>query len=130
MRSMRRAGLGLLLLLPGLAAADPLPVKPPERRYADGERCRGMTALRIVNEAGVAVTELYLRPSGGTGGWGDDRLGEDTLPAGADLALDPGLGVWDVLLLRADGRAFLAMRQNACAINRLRLTAEGGVHVD
>jgi hypothetical protein len=89
-----------------------------------GDRCRD-SAFSIVNQGEAEIVEIYLRASGQTGNWGEDRLGERTLRRGERLRLDPGAGVHDVLLLTADGRAVAAMRQNACSLSVIRLEADG-----
>jgi hypothetical protein len=106
--------------------ADPNPPPTPTRRYADANRCGDGSAFEVVNLSGATILEVYLRQSGGTG-WGEDRLGERALRRGERLSLDPGAGRVDLLLLRAHGRAFLAMRQDPCAISRVTLAPDDRV---
>ena len=131
-RLARRGALALLVCLPGLALAQGMPpvkpgVVPPAptpRPHADAARCAN-TAFEIVNQSGVDVVEIYLRASGQTGNWGEDRLGDRMLRRGQRQRFDPGPGVHDVLMLTADGRAVAAMRQNACSLSVIRLEPDG-----
>ena len=96
-------------------------------RHADADRCQFGSAFEVLNDSTVPIMEVYVRQSGGTGRWGEDLLGERVLRTGERIPLDPGSHRVDVLMLREDGRAFLAMRQNPCAIVRISLEADGRV---
>ncbi len=87
------------------------------------------SAFEVVNLSASPIMEVYLRQSGGTGGWGEDRLGDRMLRTGERLPLDPGSQRVDILLLRADDRAFLAMRQNPCAVSLISLGADDRVAI-
>jgi hypothetical protein len=132
-RLSRRGALALLGGLPASALAGapggkPPPLQPGEgrRHYADvsGGRCRD-SSFKIVNRAEAEIVEIYVRASGQTGHWGEDRLGEAVLRRGAELQLDPGPGVQDILLITGDGRAMAAMRQNACSLATVQLEPDG-----
>jgi hypothetical protein len=78
-----------LLLLPGLGAAAPRPAGPD---------------LTLVNRSGQPINEVYVSSSQSTT-WGEDRLGERTLPPGR--AAHVGLGhvpgcTFDVLVVYDD----------------------------
>lgn len=115
----RAALLGLALALPAAAFAE-----APRAAYADAGRCGGGSAFIVENQADAPVTEIFLRVTGAVA-WGEDRLGERILAKGQTQEFDPGPQIVDVLMLRADGRAFLAARQDACRISAIRLNADG-----
>lgn len=118
----------ILLAMSGAVSAHQdhaRPAHPRDRiQFADADRCRSGSAFAIQNRTGEDILEVYIRLSGSTG-WGEDRLGEGVVSAGRSLEFDPGQGVWDVLLVRADGAVFSAMRQNACRISTITLAATG-----
>lgn len=133
----RIALLGLIAILPTPLLAQqaeppgkPPPADPNQRRYADSGRCREGSAFDIANLSAVPIQEVYLRQSGQTGGWGEDRLGSRVLRTRERLSLDPGIGRFDILILRADGRAFTAMRQNPCAISLVQLEADERITIE
>ena len=129
----RRSVLGLVLALAPLAARAAGPGKPPPAdggfQFADASRCGGGSAFEVVNAGAEPIMEIYLRPAS-TSGWGADLLGDAVLKTQERKQLDPGIGVYDLLLLRADGRSFTAMRQSACRINRVVLNADGTLRID
>jgi hypothetical protein len=125
-------GLGLVGTAPflarGASAAKPDPLPPRGGfTFADAGRC-GSSAFSIANRGRLPIIEAYVRTSVTTG-WGADRLGDAVLRAGESKELDPGQGVFDVLLVREDGRTFTAMRQSSCRISEVALNAGGNVEI-
>jgi hypothetical protein len=104
---MRRA-LSLALLLAGCAAEG-------------GPRLGGCGGpVRVVNEARLAVEQLYLREPGQTG-WGVDRLAPGELPPGAAYE---GRVAASPIALRAvfvDGTATEVARIDTCGAPEIRL---------
>jgi hypothetical protein len=120
-------GLAVLFACTGVAAAQPAGERPFP--YADAARCRDRSYFDVVNRSATPVLEIYIRRSGQTGNWGKDRLGDGVLAVGGRQRFDPGVGVFDVLLIRADGQAFLTMRQRSCTINAVELGQDDRVSV-
>jgi hypothetical protein len=124
----RRAWLGGLVAIsmigPATAQTAALPPKPLPPAYADSERCP-RSSIVIVNDSSDVVREIYLRSSGAINGFGEDRLGAtQLLRSGERLALDPGQGVFDLLVLRVKARPAALMRFNACDIAALHVTED------
>jgi hypothetical protein len=59
-------------------------------------------ALHLINGSDVAVCYLYLGPSTDLE-WGEDWLGDETIPAGWELTSDLEPGSWDVMAEDCDG---------------------------
>lgn len=123
------AALALALAAATLGGVPPASAQGQPFPYADAAQCQGRTYFDVVNRSRTPVLELYIRPSGQTGNWGKDRLGDAVIAPGGRMRVDPGLGVFDVLLLRSDGRAFLTMRQRSCTINAVELGANNELTV-
>jgi hypothetical protein len=124
----RRAWIGALvattLIGPAIAQTVAPPPKPLPQGFADSERCR-RSDIVIVNDTSDLVREIYVRSSGSINGFGEDRLGAtQMLRPGERLALDPGHGVFDLLVLRAQGRPLALMRFNTCDTAALHLTED------
>lgn len=76
----------------------------------------------LVNRGRAVLNELYLSPSGDDS-WGEDRLGESSLPGGASkpIRLPPGECLYDVRVVFANGEANERRRLNLCDITDLRV---------
>jgi hypothetical protein len=113
MRSWRAWLMCLCLsgLVPGAALGQ-----PAQRPPAVGER-----EANILNETGLALRELYIRPAGAAAE-GPDRLGNDTLPAGASLRVRLGRMrdcAFDVRGVFADGSVIERNRVDLCRASRV-----------
>lgn len=76
----------------------------------------------LVNRSRSRVSELYLSLTDEES-WGDDRLGDDTVPAGATkvIRLPRGQCVWDLRVVFANGEANEKRRLNLCQLTQLRV---------
>ena len=76
----------------------------------------------LVNRGRRAMNELYLSPSGNDS-WGEDRLGDDILAAGATrtIRLPAGECLYDYRVVFANGDANERRRVDLCQIVDLRL---------
>lgn len=79
-------------------------------------------SFRLVNRGRNAVNELYASLSG-QDSWGDDRLGDDTVAAGATrvVRLPRGSCTYDVRIVYANGEATEKRRLNLCTTTDLRV---------
>lgn len=79
-------------------------------------------SFRLVNRSKAEVSEVYASVTGDDG-WGRDRLGDDTVAAGATrvIRLPPGECRYDVRVVFANGEATEKRRLNLCAITDLRV---------
>ncbi|MBE9605155.1 hypothetical protein IAI18_09780 [Acetobacteraceae bacterium H6797] len=100
------------------AASPPAVVQPPSppavRPPADRE-------AMVQNETGIAMRELYVMPSGSADP-GPDRLGADTLPAGASLRIRLGRQRgcnFDFRAVLADGSTQERQRIDLCRVTRV-----------
>ena len=91
----------------------------PATRAAAGSKD---PSFRLINRGRAEVNEVYASPSGDDD-WGDDRLGEDTVRAGASyvLRLPPGECTWDIRVVFANGNATERRRVDLCATTDLRV---------
>ncbi len=89
---------------------------------ARAARPEGNPSFLLVNRGRAALNELYLSPSGDDS-WGEDRLGDGTLPGGGakPIRLPPGECVYDMRAVFANGEANERRRLNLCAITDLRV---------
>ncbi|MGL4242153.1 MAG: hypothetical protein ACRCTI_13680, partial [Beijerinckiaceae bacterium] len=70
------------LLLPALAALLAAGLTPPIAAQAQQRQASGQISVTVVNRNSASVQNLYVTPSDSLP-WGDDRLGKETLSAGA-----------------------------------------------
>ncbi len=79
-------------------------------------------SFMLVNRSRSPVNEVYLSMTG-EDDWGDDRLGDATVPAGATkvIRLPPGECLYDLRVVFANGEASEKRRLNLCQINNLRV---------
>lgn len=111
------------------AGGKPMPQGAPQRRHLDTANCPAGSAFNVVNRGAVPIAQVFLRPSATTGGFAQERLGGRVLAAGQSIQLDPGVGRFDVLVLRQDGVGTVALRQNPCRISEIALAADASVAV-
>lgn len=76
----------------------------------------------LINRSRAVLNELYLSPSDEES-WGEDRLGDATLPGGASrtVRLPRGVCVYDIRVVFANGEANEKRRLNLCDITDLRI---------
>jgi hypothetical protein len=76
--------------------------------------------LYVTNDMGQTICRLYVSPSGESG-WGDDVLGDQTLPAGSQvvLAVDGGVAAWDLLAEDCGGNTIYEERGRGIPANGL-----------
>lgn len=79
-------------------------------------------SFRLVNRSRAEINEVYASPSG-EDDWGNDRLGDDTVGAGATrvVRLPTGQCRWDIRVVFANGEATEKRRLDLCAITDLRV---------
>jgi len=79
-------------------------------------------SFRLVNGSRSKINEVYASITGDDS-WGRDRLGDDTVPAGATrvIRLPTGQCVYDVRVVFANGEATEKRRLNLCTITNLRV---------
>lgn len=111
------------------AGGKPSPQGAPQRRHLDAANCPAGSAFTVVNRGRVPVAQIFLRPSATTGGFEQERLGGRILTAQQSIELDPGIGRFDVLVLRQDGVGTVALRQNPCRIGEIALAADGSLAI-
>lgn len=92
------------------------------RSSAAGRQEADDPSFRLVNRGRSAVNELYASLSG-VDSWGEDRLGEDTVAAGANrvVRLPNGPCLYDVRIVYANGEAIEKRRLNLCTMSELRV---------
>jgi len=98
-----------LLLLTGCVAAG---------GGAPGARCDAV--LRVSNQAGQAVEQLYVSGAG-PGAWGRDRLAPNTLPPGGVFTTPTGAEPQSVRVVFVDGSAIEMGGLEVCATPGLRV---------
>ena len=111
------------------AGGKPMPLSAPQRRHLDSDNCPAGSVFNVVNRGSVPIVQVFLRPSATTGGFEEDKLRGRVLNPGQSLELDPGIGRYDVLVMRADGVGFTALRQNPCRISVVALRPDATVTV-
>jgi hypothetical protein len=79
-------------------------------------------SFRLVNRGRAEVNEVYVSETGNDR-WGEDRLGDDTVPRGATrvIRMQPGACTYDVRVVFANGEATEKRRLNLCGITDLRV---------
>lgn len=79
-------------------------------------------SFRLVNRGRVKVNEVYASVTGDDS-WGEDRLGEETVPPGATrvIRLPNGPCLYDVRVVFANGEATERRRVNLCSITDFRV---------
>jgi hypothetical protein len=110
------------------AGGKPRPANP-QRTHLDSSRCPSGSAFTVVNRGQAPIVQVFLRPSGTTGGFEQDRLGGRALQAGQFIELDPGVGRFDVMVMRADGAGMTAMRADPCRISEVALRADASLAI-
>jgi len=79
-------------------------------------------SFRLVNGSRSKINEVYASAAG-EDSWGEDRLGDDTVAAGATrvIRLPTGQCMYDVRVVFANGEATEKRRLNLCTITNLRV---------
>ncbi len=79
-------------------------------------------SFRLVNRGRSDINEVYASAAG-VDSWGRDRLGDDTVAAGATkvIRLPNGQCLYDVRVVFANGEATERRRLNLCTITDLRV---------
>ena len=79
-------------------------------------------SFRLVNRGGNEINEVYVSPVGDDG-WGEDRLGDDTLAPGGTrvIRLPAGECRWDVRIVYSNGKSTEKRRLDLCSITDLRV---------
>ncbi len=79
-------------------------------------------SFRIVNRGKREIEQVYVRLAGAVG-WGQDRLGDDTVDADETkvITLAPGKCLWDVRFVFKGGRSLEKRRLNLCDVSDLRV---------
>ena len=79
-------------------------------------------SFRLVNRGRSGINEFYVSPAGDDG-WGQDRLGDDTVAPGASyvIRLPPTPCSYDLRIVYANGEATEKRRLNLCGITDLRV---------
>lgn len=107
------------------AGGKPMAPGAAQRTHLDSGNCPSGSVFNVVNRGAVPIVQVFLRPSATTGGFEEERLRGRVLNANQWLELDPGVGRYDVLVLRNDGVGIAALRQNPCRISEVALRADG-----
>lgn len=111
------------------AGGKPSPRGAPQRQHLDSNRCPSGAAFNVVNRGSVPIVQVYLRASATTGGFEEEKLRGRVLQPGQWIELDPGIGRYDVLVLRADGAGATAMRQDPCRISEVALRPDASLAI-
>ena len=111
------------------AGGKPSPQGAPVRQHLDSNRCPSGSAFSVVNRGTTPIVQVFLRPSATTAGFEEDKLRGRVLQPGQSLDLDPGIGRFDVLVLRADGIGATAMRQDPCRISMVALGPDASLAI-
>ncbi len=79
-------------------------------------------SFRLVNRSQAEINEVYASPTG-EDDWGSDRLGDDTVGAGATrvVRLPTGQCTWDVRVVFADGASLERRKLDLCSLTDLRV---------
>jgi hypothetical protein len=106
-----------IVLRPGWTVANELDEEGPVEPMAEPT---GPNALRLRNAGPLPIVEVYTLPPGAPPGAprGEDRLGADTLPIGAEIDIepaDPGACAADLLVVFRDGREVVRAGVDLCA---------------
>lgn len=82
-----------------------------------GQNPQGNPSFNLVNNAGRVIRELYASPATDSD-WGQDRLGQDTVPSGQvhPIRLPQGDCVYDVRAVFDNGQAQERRRINLCEV--------------
>jgi hypothetical protein len=89
---------------------------------AVGQQASTDPSFRLVNRGRSAIGEVYASLSGDDS-WGQDRLGDDTVGAGATrvIRLPAGQCLYDLRVVFANGEATERHRLNLCSVTDLRV---------
>ncbi len=97
---------------PPPAEAPATPAQPPQESQPNGRQLE----LVIFNLSKTAITSVYASPTG-VDSWGDDRLGNNTLPANGNITLpiqNIGKCLYDVRFVYADDSKFEKRKIDMC----------------
>lgn len=99
---------------PGTAWGAPQPQQPQQPQAPAGG---ANPSFHLVNLSGKVIRELYVSPSREST-WGDDRLGADVLPSGANFAVRLPLGdcTYDIRVVYADNSTAERRNVNTCEV--------------
>ncbi|WP_158747264.1 hypothetical protein [Acidisphaera sp. L21] len=78
----------------------------------------------LVNRSSQAINEVYASPATASG-WGQDRLGDDTIESGANAAirlLADGNCIYDLKFVYADGKSEQRRKINTCNVDNISVT--------
>ncbi len=83
------------------------------------------TTFSLENRSGVQVNEAYFSPVSQQD-WGQDRLGQNVLPAGRAMRFQPSPGgAYDFRIVFANGQAIERRNVDLCAVSIVAVTAQG-----
>ena len=83
------------------------------------------TTFTLENRSGTQVNEVYFSSSRQSD-WGNDRLGQNVMPAGTALRFQPRPGgAYDFRVVFANGRAVERRNVDLCSVSTVVVTAQG-----
>lgn len=83
------------------------------------------TTFMLENRSGVQINEIYFSPVAQQD-WGQDRLGQNVLPAGQSVRYQPSpAGSYDFRVVFANGQALERRNVDLCAVGLVAVTAQG-----
>ena len=104
----------------GVSAASTTPLSPV---------AQGRQDFRLTNATGVLIYNVYVSPHS-SNEWGDDILGQDTLPNGesVDITFSPRerAAMWDLKVTDPQGNSIQWMNLNLLRISHITLRYENG----
>jgi hypothetical protein len=88
---------------------------------------QGKQDFTLVNKTGIAISELYIGPTS-SDDWGQDILGEDTLPSGksTEIVFTPNQKAarWDLQFVDENGKKHTFYDKNLVQISEITLTSK------
>jgi hypothetical protein len=91
----------------------------------DGVVTCGPTEARVENVSVLAIEQLYLARTDGSG-WGSDLLGQGGLASGANLAIRfAGTGLYSMRVVWVNGRAVEMPGIDGCRTQRIVVLDDG-----
>lgn len=92
---------------------------------AGAARAQCDTTFTLENRSGIQINELYFSSSRNSE-WGNDRLGQNVLAAGASVRYQPRPGgAYDFRVVFANGRAVERRNVDLCSVSTVTVTAQG-----
>ena len=90
---------------------------------------QGRQDFRLTNATGVVIYNLYVSPHS-SDEWGEDILGQDTLPSGqsVDITFSPRerAAMWDLKVTDPEGNSITWMNLNLLRISHITLRYQNG----